>query len=100
MVMPLAENGGALAYLQGDNCDASHCAKIVGCSPSCQNGVAEPISPQLTGSALGLSHLHSRSPIVIHGDMHPVRVISFRLHSRLLINLLRLILSLIERVTL
>ena len=28
------------------------------------------------GSALGLSHLHSMSPIVIHGDIHPVRYFS------------------------
>ena len=100
MIMPFAENGAALAYLQGDNCDTSDCANIVSCSPSCRDCVTEIISLQLTGSALGLSHLHSRSPVVVHGDVKPVRMIPLGLYSRLLTDLLRGIFSLTEEATL
>lgn len=44
MVMPFAENGSALAYLQEDNRDASHCAKIVSSSVSCRNSALEVLN--------------------------------------------------------
>jgi len=57
MVMPLAENGSALAYLRRGNVGATHCAEI------------------LMGSALGLLHLHSMLPRIIHGDIHPNNIV-------------------------
>ena len=41
MIMPFAENGSALAFLQGDNYEAAHCAKIVSPYSSCVTAVPE-----------------------------------------------------------
>jgi len=49
MVMPFAENGSALAYLQGDNGDAVHCATIVNSF----------FSSQIMGNAVNVVLLHS-----------------------------------------